>query len=131
MKAPAGSSENELLKPIETARLQTHGPFGKYRLKRIAKPDISERPCTMCIVCRMICVFVSDDLCFIDGRNGKRQKPSALSHYDSLFAGFRTAKGSVIGMVSTKLSHTRNYCALVAEEVAVRCTCCSVCRSIA
>ena len=23
----------------------------------------------------------------------------ALSHYDSLFAGFRTAKGSVIGMV--------------------------------
>jgi hypothetical protein len=56
-KPQPGRLKNEFLKPIETARLQTHGPFGKYRLKRIAKPDISERPCTMCIVCRMICVL--------------------------------------------------------------------------
>ena len=72
---------------------------------------------------------VSDDLCFIGGRNGERQKPSALSHYDSLFTGFRTAKGSVIGMVSAKISHTSNRRALVAEEMTVGRTGHFVCRS--
>ena len=75
------------------------------------------------------CALCVDDLCFIGGRNGKRQKPSALSHYDSLFAGFRTAKGSVEFTISTKISHARNRRALVAEEMTVGRTGHFVCRS--